>query len=206
MFKVDNRLQRIAEVIGNMTFADVGTDHGKLSVMKANEVKKIIATDIKEKCLEKAQKAISENGFEGIIETRLGNGLDPIKYDEVECIVVAGIGGDNISEIISNSKKFNCYVLSPNTHSEIVRTKLIEMGYKIELDEMLLFNRKWYPIIKAVKGNEELSDLQIKYGKFYNQNPSSIEFLKYKLSLLKQIKKNSLSQAIDELENIIKQC
>lgn len=206
MFKVDSRLSRISELIGDMTFADIGTDHGKLCVAKANEVKKIIAIDINEKCLEKAKKAIVENGLENIIETRLGNGLEPLSKSEVECIVVAGMGGDNISEIISNANKFDCYILSPNTHSEIVRSKLMEMGYKLEIDEMLLFNRKWYPIIKATKGVEELSELQIKFGKYYNVNPTSIEYLKYKLLLLKQIKKDSLSQPIQELEAILKGC
>lgn len=206
MYKLDERLKKIADLITFNSFADIGCDHGKLVAYKSDDCSKIIATDINEKCLAKTIKLLKENDLMNKVETRLGNGLDVIRDDEVECIVIAGMGGDLIAEIISANKNFGCYILSPNTHSEIVREKLIQKGYKIDVDEMLFFNRKWYPIIKAVKGNEELSDLQIKYGKFYNQNPSSIEFLKYKLSLLKQIKKNSLSQAIDELENIIKQC
>ena len=69
---------------------------------------------------------------------------------------------------------------------------------------MLFFNRKWYPIIKATRGAEILDNLQIKYGKFYKTEPSTIEYLKYKRTLLKQINKDSLNEVIAELDSILK--
>ena len=203
MFKLDERLKRIADLITFNSFADIGCDHGKLVAYKSEDCSKIIATDINEKCLAKTIKLIKENNLMSKVETRLGNGLDVIADNEVECIVIAGMGGDLIADIISANKNFDCYILSPNTHPEIVREKLIQKGYKIDVDEMLFFNRKWYPIIKATKGADIIDDLQIKYGKFYKTEPSTIEYLKYKRTLLKQINKDSLKEVIAELDNIL---
>ena len=203
MFKLDERLKRIADLITFNSFADIGCDHGKLVAYKSEDCSKIIATDINEKCLAKTIKLIKENNLFNKVETRLGNGLDVIADNEVECIVIAGMGGDLIADIISANKNFDSYILSPNTHSEIVREKLMQKGYKIDVDEMLFFNRKWYPIIKATKGTDIIDDLQIKYGKFYKTELSTIEYLKYKRTLLKQINKDSLNEVIAELDNIL---
>ena len=48
-----------------------------------------------------------------------------------------------------------------------------------------------------------IDDLQIKYGKFYKTELSTIEYLKYKRTLLKQINKDSLNEVIAELDNIL---
>lgn len=85
----------------NAIVADVATDHGYLSeLLSRNEnISKIIATDISEKCLSKANELIKQNNLSKI-ETKLGDGLEPIS--QVDLCVLAGIGGYEIIKILSN--------------------------------------------------------------------------------------------------------
>ena len=79
MFKLDERLKKIADLITFNSFADIGCDHGKLVAYKSDDCSKIIATDINEKCLAKTIKLLKENDLMNKVETRLGNGLDVIR-------------------------------------------------------------------------------------------------------------------------------
>ena len=49
--------------------------------------------DINEDPLQKAQEHISQYGMADYIETRLSNGAEVVKEDEVDTAVIAGMGG-----------------------------------------------------------------------------------------------------------------
>ncbi len=61
-----------------------------------------IAADINPLPLERGIETINNSGLNNRIETRLSNGLEKISGDEADDIVIAGMGGELISQIIEN--------------------------------------------------------------------------------------------------------
>ena len=105
MIKLSKRLASIALNIDKEDkVVDIGCDHGYLSIyLKAvNGNKIVIATDINENALNMAKKNINKNRI--LIETRLGNGLDVINYNEVDTIIISGMGGNTILNILKKNK------------------------------------------------------------------------------------------------------
>ena len=86
--------------------ADIGCDHGLLSIYLANKYSNIniIASDVNSNALSSAISNIKNSGLEDIIETRLGNGLDVVSPDEIDTVVIAGMGSNTITGILKYAK------------------------------------------------------------------------------------------------------
>ena len=104
--RIDERLTAIANLIQGGAVADIGCDHGKLGyyLVSTDRADKVIATDISAPSLRKASELAFDNGVTEIMETRLGDGLSPIKSEEVDTVVIAGLGGDVIAEILKSAR------------------------------------------------------------------------------------------------------
>lgn len=172
--RIDERLTLIASLTEGDCIADIGCDHGKLGyyLLGTERAKRIIATDISSPSLKKAKELAEENGVGDAMETRLGDGLSVLKDRETDCVVIAGMGGDLISDILlgacDSAKAFDCYVLSPNTHPEKVRDALGKINHKIVFDDMVFCSGKFYTVIKTLAGEaDELSETQRLFGKFF---------------------------------------
>jgi len=103
---------------GARSVADIGCDHGYTSILlaKAGKAEKIIACDIGQAPLESAKKNILREGLTDRIECRLGDGLEPIKSFEAESVLISGMGGPLIMEILENRiEEFSFAVLSPQS-------------------------------------------------------------------------------------------
>lgn len=187
----------------NAIVCDIATDHGYLAeLLSRNEnILKIIATDISQKCLDKASELIKQNGLDKI-ETRLGDGLEPIT--KADLCVLAGIGGYEIIKILSNQNitktgenKCNFFVLQPTKNFVEVRKFLIEKNIKIERDFIIKSGGRFYPIlcVNMLEKNTTKNDLfSIYFGESNTvQNDDFYEFLldlKTKLSFLENVKIN----------------
>lgn len=134
--------------------ADIGTDHGHLpiSLVKAEISPFVIAADIREKPLSVAKQNIEKCGLKNI-ETRLGDGLSPIKPDEVDCVCIAGMGGEVIEGIIANCTWIKdpryTLILQPMTGADYLRRYLSSSGYEIEEEIAVEDTGKLYCVIKA---------------------------------------------------------
>ena len=104
--KLSNRLSAIAEFAENFErVADVGTDHGYIPVklLQSGRVKLVIASDINSGPLEHAKLTAAEQDIKSGIEFFISNGISHLDKDSVDAIIIAGMGGETISEILSNS-------------------------------------------------------------------------------------------------------
>ena len=74
---IDKRLESIVNEIDGDTLVDVGCDHGKVTfeAIKRGKVKKVIATDISQKSLDKCVKLINKANIQNV-DFRCGDGLD----------------------------------------------------------------------------------------------------------------------------------
>lgn len=96
MVKISERLRTAAGLIGEgERLADVGTDHGYVPIylVERKHIPSAIAMDIRTGPLERAREHIRMYGMEDYIQTRLSDGVAALKPDEVDTILVAGMGG-----------------------------------------------------------------------------------------------------------------
>lgn len=173
--RLDERLAAVAALAtGAGTVCDIGCDHGKLAcyMVQTGRAERAIATDISAPSLRKAEQLAAETGVYDRMQTRQGDGLDPVLAGEADTVVIAGMGGDLIARILERAcaqgKRFKKLVLSPNTHPERVREVLAKEGYTLTADSVAECSGKPYTVIAAEEGGgESLSELQLAFGKFF---------------------------------------
>ena len=166
---LDKRLSTITSHLSVCnTLADVGCDHGFLSlfVLKNEIAKNVVCVDISEKCLQKTKNLLKKAALENQAIYVLGDGLKDV-VDDLDWVVVAGMGGLNISQILENMPKKHQkakFVLQPMNNITFVRKTLNKLGFKITRDEVVFDNKKYYHIICAQQGTQKLSKQQIRCG------------------------------------------
>ena len=211
LIRLDERLTAVASLVDYGVVADVGCDHGKLGfyLLGTDRASKVIATDISEGSLQKARQLAYDNDLP--MQTRLGDGLAPIADGEVDTVVIAGLGGDVISEILARArvenKRFKHFVLSPNTHPEKVRKELILQGHTVVFDDTVECAGKRYTLIKSEVGESTLDELQIAFGAFYTKNERFFKYaheeLEYKQGILENHQSAELEKRVELLKRAI---
>ena len=155
---VSARLSAVTELIGKCgTLADVGCDHAYVAIgaVRNGRAEKAYASDIKKGPLENAGREIKKAGLEDRITTVLCNGLE--KIPPCECVVIAGMGGEMIADIISRAEwvRKNCtLILQPMTRADILRSYLYENGFETEKEIFVRDAGKLYCILR-VRGGEK---------------------------------------------------
>ena len=212
---LSKRLSAVAAMIPQGTsIADIGTDHAYLPIelIQNHTVRHAIAMDINEGPLRIAEKHIHEYGLSDEIECRLSDGMAGLKQGEADCAVIAGMGGDLISRIISDDPdKVMELVLSPHTHPETVRRTLRDINYLIIDESMILDSGKYYTVIRAVKSVsteiEETKEVYDYFGRILIQrkNTCLLEYLKKEKLKFRDIAQKHdyialVEEAIQEIE------
>ena len=155
------RLQKIIDMIDVENISDIGTDHAYIPIRLAslNRIKKCIATDKNKGPLDIARNNVKKHGFGSLIELRLGEGLEPIEKNECELVIIAGMGGKLIGDIIENdlekAKTFK-FLLQPMNAQKELRERLIKNGFKITREELASEGFKVYNIFCCEPGEMEM--------------------------------------------------
>lgn len=154
---ISRRLMRIANLLPmGCTMADIGTDHGYLpSFLIAEGIStSVIMSDINKGPLESAKSTFStfHPSFQKKDSFRLGSGLEKILTGEVDVVVVAGMGGGLIRDIlekdIDKSKSFKTLILQPQTEQEQFRTFIVkEFKQHIVCEAFIEEAGKFYEIL-----------------------------------------------------------
>ncbi len=202
MLDLSLRLKTIASLVPfGARVCDVGTDHGYLSIhlKQSGIAKQVIASDLRPAPLESAKKNIENSCVTGI-DLRLGNGLQTVTENEVDTVIIAGMGGEVISAILNEcdwikSEKYTL-ILQPTTSAEALRKFLYETGFETLEELPLAENEKLYAIMKCRFANTpyEMEDY------FYYIGKISPETKDGKLYLQKQQKR--VFDCMKALENI----
>ena len=194
---LSERLKAIASFIPkNSIVADIGTDHGYLPVylIEKGISKKVIATDISINSLEKISQLVKTKGLEERIDIRQGNGLGVLKAFEVDTLVIAGMGGLLIRDILDNNKDIANsvvnFILQPNVASKELREYLYANSFEIVDEKLVKESGKFYEIIYAKKGKAYIKeDLYLEIGEklFLNRDPLLKEYIQHKVSVAESI-------------------
>ncbi|MDO5040795.1 MAG: class I SAM-dependent methyltransferase [Peptoniphilus sp.] len=156
MINISERLKKIASYVDKgKKVADIGTDHGIVPIFLVSEniSDRVIASDISKKSLQKTVDMVREYELEDKIETRVGNGLKVLKPGEVDNIIIAGMGGvliwNLIEEDMEISKKAEKIILQPMQAPEYLREHLCKKGFEI-IDESIIYEEeRFFEIIVA---------------------------------------------------------
>ena len=154
--QISRRLGAIADLVtqGNR-LVDVGCDHGYLPVYLKLEgrIPSAIATDVAEGPLSRAREHIEQYGLGSYIETRRCDGLADVGHGEGNTLVIAGMGGPLMERILEDGRSiwddFQEMILQPQSDIPHFRHFLLENGFHIIEEEMILEDGKFYPIMKV---------------------------------------------------------
>lgn len=162
--ELSSRLQAVTDMVTKgYSVADVGCDHAYISIyLIENEIsEKVIAMDVNKGPLEIAKNNIEEKGYGQIIQSRLSDGLEGLSKNEVETIIIAGMGGaltcKILKEGIEKLRTTKELVLQPQSEFDMVRKFLEEINFQIIKEKMLIDDEKYYLVIKAKNNNREES-------------------------------------------------
>lgn len=196
MIKLSKRLASIASNIDKEDkVVDIGCDHGYLSIyLKAvNGNKIVIATDINENALNMAKKNINKNSI--LIETRLGNGLDVIKHNEVDTIIISGMGGNTILNILKKNKLkyIKKIVIQSNTDIPLIRKYINKLGYTIKNEQLIIDKNIYYIIITFTKGRHKYTKKELYFG------PILLKENNYLFNEKKAIELNKLEEILKKI-------
>lgn len=203
MLKLTPRLEIAAGMVrrGN-TVVDIGTDHAYLpAYLVLNGIcPNAIASDVREGPLLNAAKTVAKYALEDKIELRLSNGLKAIKKGEAQDIVMCGMGGNLIEDILTpaewlKDKKYRL-IIQPQSHGEDVRRFLDLNGFEILGESVCKDSGKLYSALYAEydghKANK--SETQYYFGRLPEcENEFAHELIEKALKRL-GIKANSLKE------------
>ena len=169
--------------------ADIGCDHAYVSIwlLQNNIAAKVIALDVNEGPVNRAKENIRKYGFQEQIEVRLSNGTQNIELGEVDCLMIAGMGGMLIVDILTAkedlTKSCQELVLQAQSDIHIVRNCIRNLGFVIVKEDMVKEDGKYYTAIHAINSNSDIpkeKDLFDYYGKYLleNKNAVLLEMLK----------------------------
>lgn len=159
--QISDRLKLVVSFVSpGEAAADIGTDHGyvPIELVKRGVVKRAYAMDINKGPLKRAEEHIKAEKLSGQIEVRLSDGVAALHEGEAQTVIIAGMGGELTVRILKQGKQVldtvGELVLSPHSEVHLVRRYLVETGYDMIREEMILDGGKYYTVMRAVKADD----------------------------------------------------
>ena len=192
MIKLSKRLGTVASYISdNVKLVDIGCDHGLLDIYLAKNRKNItiIASDINENALNNAISNIKKYKLEDIIDYRVSNGLNNINKDEIDTIVISGMGAHTIVGILYTNMRKLKYVkniiIQSNNNIDFLRYKVTKLGYYIRDEKLVKDAGIIYTVIYFAKGRKYYSKKKLYFGPILLNNRDDLFKEKYTSELEK---------------------
>ncbi|WP_347962947.1 tRNA (adenine(22)-N(1))-methyltransferase [Lactococcus formosensis] len=180
--KLSKRLQAVADLVKpNSRLLDVGSDHAYLPtyLVQQEKIDFAIAGEVVKGPYQIARNHVAEQNLQEKIEVRLADGLAAFEEnDAITSVVIAGMGGILISEILEAGKdklsQVEQLILQPNNHEESLRSWLMDHDFVITSEKILLEAGKIYEIIVAEHGTTELNETELEFGPYLSQEKSEV--------------------------------
>ena len=219
--RLSKRIYALADkVISGDSVADIGTDHGYVPMLLVRQGRSphVIMSDISEGSLAKAKETFAASRLEDRVsgsDFRIGDGLRTIAAGEVDEIIIAGLGGHTIKNILADdeakSKSFKRLILQPRKHSGTLRYYLYTHGWDIESESLAEEGKFACEIITAVPSGDECreapypeDDIRWKYPEEMAESDPGLALnrIRWKLGSLEE-QETSLSSGAEEHRNIL---
>lgn len=232
--KLTPRLKKIADrIYRGESVADIGTDHAflPLYLWEAGISPKVIMSDVSEGSLAKARENCQKLHPDTEFDLRLGSGIEVLEKGEVSVVVMAGMGGILMTELlgadVEKARSFSKLIFQPRKDVGKLRFWLFDNGFRIT-DEALVREGKYIcEIISAVPGEiavtRQLNGDDIEYEFPHSLPDYNDELLTEYLTVKKNLEKAILSNMskgkyttakelrhqqyrIDYIESLLRRC
>ncbi|MBP7331751.1 MAG: SAM-dependent methyltransferase [Firmicutes bacterium] len=153
-----------AYVPAGSVVADIGADHAYLPIylVKTGRCARVIATELRSGPFQSALRQVAEHKLESNIDLRLGDGLTVLKPAEAGVLVLAGMGGNTIREILAASPEIlntvKMLILQPQADPGDLRIWLAANGWKISDEQLVEEGGRIYVVISSAPGCEAVQD------------------------------------------------
>lgn len=172
------RLSCIINYVNSDTAADIGTDHAYVSIelIRSGRANYVIASDVRKGPLDIAEANIKKYGLSDRIKTRLGSGMSVLKPGEADTIIIAGMGGELICEILKAddiTARASTLILQPMNAQYELRRYLIENGFTIEEENIENEGHRVYNIMLVKNGRQTdfNDDIEYHLPKYLYEHP-----------------------------------
>ena len=160
--KLGERLQAIAAMVpAGSIVADIGTDHAYLPIhLVAHAITpQAIAGDLHQGPYLSAKNAVAAAQLEQQIAVRQGNGLAVLRPGEAATVVIAGMGGLTIIDILCAKPEITAtlkrLILQPMIAAAQLRNWLQTNDWQIVAEQLVQEDGKLYQIIAAEPGKSQ---------------------------------------------------
>ena len=206
--RLTSRLALVASFVRRgVPVADIGTDHAYIPVWLVNSgfTPSAVASDVRGGPLDRAKLTANAYGAGEKITFCLADGLDSIEQSQADDVVIAGMGGELIAEIISRcdwiKSSTKHLVLQPMTAHEELREFLCQNGFTIEKEAGAAekHDSKLYLVMSVYYSGEkrEADPLYCAAGELTNTDGENVRaYLEFKARVLNK-KVQGLSMAKD---------
>ena len=200
------RLRLAADLVPKgARLADVGTDHAYLPacLLMEGKIPSAIAADLREGPLSRARKTAAEYGCGDRMAFRLCDGLSGIRPEETDAVVIAGMGGETIAQILEAAPWVRTrkvpLVLQPMSSLPELRQRLEEGGFRILEERLAREGDTLYVVMRAEAGEESLTLIQLEplWAGRQSRDPLRGDYLRGLLEKLDRAL-DGLSRARDE--------
>lgn len=150
------------------TFADIGCDHGYCAeyMLAGGLCARATVTDIRPACLRKAERLLAAYVASGACVPLCTDGLKGVDRD-TELVLIAGMGGMEITQILREGFIPRNFVLQPMRDAREVRKYLLAGGAHISRDFMFSDGKNFYDVLtgSASGGTEAYSADELNFGR-----------------------------------------
>lgn len=208
MEKLSLRLKTILEMIPKSVVADIGADHGKLMIalFKGGIISKGYAIENKKGPYQRLVRALEKEDLIDHIIPLYSDGIEDLPVS-VKTIVLAGMGGDTIIDILKKNplklKLVSTIIVDAHGAVAKVRDEVSKMGFVIADEKIIKEDDKYYEIIKFIRSDiASYTDQDIEFGPILRNEKCAIFKEKY-ISRIQEIDnlllKNLPEQRTNEL-------
>lgn len=158
--RLKRRLQGIYDMVPKSTrLADIGTDHAYVpaALIEGGKAETAIATDLRSAPLKGAQAYLRARGLLSKIELRQGDGLTVLDPGEVDGIIISGLGGGTMVNMLKAGSKvistLRFVVLAPHNDAYAIRAFLLRSNLALVDETLIEEEGRFYPILRFAPGD-----------------------------------------------------
>ena len=211
---VGARIKAICRLIDDVDYLyDVACDHGKIGVysMLLGKAKNCVFSDISQVNIEKAKQLCSLYQIKNAQFLCL-NGI-PKQTKENCCICICGLGAQTIIDILDKAllETDMTLILQPATKEVLLRQYLVNSGYTIEKEDIIIEKGRLYCIFKVKKPVKTPKKC---YDKVYtsfcsNYDEAHLLYIRKSIERLKKLQNscfyNNMQQCkVEQIESALK--
>lgn len=170
LFTLGPRLAQCAALVRpGRSLVDIGTDHAYLPIwlLKTGRIPCAVASDVNRGPLDAARRHAALYGVGEELRLVCSDGLRELSPEDGDEIVIAGMGGELILRMVSETPWLCCpqkrLVLQSMTQAEKLRAGLAGLGFGVTEERAVEENGKVYSVFTACYGEKPETDLLYPY-------------------------------------------